>query len=116
MLELGSCRPPGLAGRHGNLRRARGGWLQYVNEVEPLESDSVCLEQIEQRLRRLSVHGHEVIVCVVLEQLVASCEDVAVVLNQPLRSGVRLMNLALSAIAREEPVVSQGSCVLLFRE
>ena len=40
----------------------------------------------------------------------------AVVLDQPLRAGVRLMNLALRAIAREEPVVAQCSCVLLFRD
>src|SRR5262245_2709650 len=39
-----------------------------------------------------------------------------VVLDQPLRAGVRLMNLALRAIAGDEPVVAQGSCVLLLRD
>ncbi len=45
-----SREPLGPAGRRRNLRRVRGGWRQPLNEAEPLELDSVCLEQIEQRL------------------------------------------------------------------
>jgi hypothetical protein len=71
----------GFAVRHQNPGRDHGGWLQPVKEVEPREPDVVCLQQIEQRLRSLSIHGHEVIVGVVLEQFGASFEDVAVVLD-----------------------------------
>ena len=67
-------------------------------------------------MRWFSVHGHEVIVSVVLEQLRTSFEDMRVVLDQPFRAGVCLTNLALSAIAAEKPVVAQCSCVLLLRD
>src|SRR5262245_24443263 len=112
----GSYKVLGSPGRHGNPRRGRGGCLQPLNEIEPLEPDAVCLEQVEQQLRCFSVDGHEVIVCVVLEELRPGFEDVTVVLNQPFRAGIGLMNLALRAIARKEPVVAQGFCVLLLRD
>src|SRR5580765_5583685 len=87
--------------------RMCGGWLQALEEGEPLESNGVCLQQIEQRLRYVSVHRHEVTVGVVLEQRRSSVEDIAVVLDQPFGTRVRLTNLALSTIGAEEPVVAQ---------
>src|SRR5262245_60058599 len=74
----------------------------------------MCLHQIDELWHRLSIYGHKVVVCVVLEQLRSSFEDVPVVLDQPFRSRVRLPNFALSAIAAEEPVVAQRVCVILL--
>ena len=53
---------------------------------------------------------------VFLEQLGPSFENMAVVLDQAFRARVCLTNLALSAIATEEPVIAQRSCVALFRD
>src|SRR5678815_3960170 len=90
--------------------------MQPLNEVEPLEGNPVCFKQVEQGLKWFSVYGHEMIVRVVLEESRPSFEDMAVVLDQSFRPGVSLMHLALRAIAREEPVVPQCSCVLLVRD
>jgi hypothetical protein len=72
------------------------------------------LHQVNELWYRLSVHGHEVVVGVVLEQLRSSFEDVLVVLDQPFRTRVRLANFALGAIVAEEPVIAQRVCVFLL--
>jgi hypothetical protein len=57
-----------------------------------------------------------VIVGVISEQPVARLKDVPVVLDQPFRTGVRFVDLALGAIFCQEPVLSQCLSVLLFRD
>ena len=58
-----------------------------MDKREPLESDWVFFQQIEQRLRWFSVKDHEMVVRVVLEQPGPGFEDLTVVLDQPLRAG-----------------------------
>src|SRR5262245_17227976 len=85
-----SQRLHGLAVRPGNPRR---NGLQTLAEGEPREPDGVCFQQVEQRLRCFAIESHEVLVSVILEQLVSSLENVAVVLDQTFRAGVCLTNL-----------------------
>src|SRR5262245_22496582 len=86
--------------------RARWRRLQTLNEREPLVSNRMHLQQVEQRRRWFAVERHEVIVGVVPEQLRTRLEDMSVVLDESFRAGVRLPNLALGPIAAEEPVVA----------
>src|SRR5262245_1414529 len=62
--SLPSRDPFGLVGRAGRGRNGRRG-LQPLHEGEPLETDRVFLEQVEQQRRRLPIEGHEMVVGVI---------------------------------------------------
>src|SRR5262245_16329476 len=100
----------------GLLQSSAHGSIKSFDEGKPLELflHVVRFHQVDELWYRLSVHGHEVVVRVVLEQLRSSFEDVSVVLNQPFRSRVGLPYFALGAVAAQKPVIAQRVCVLFL--
>src|SRR5262245_65684826 len=76
----------------------------------------MSLHEIDELTRRLSVNRHEVVVCVLREQLVDGRSHVRPVLDETLRTRVELTHLAFGAIVGEEPVVADRLRVFFPRQ